>query len=195
MPDRIDYAFIAAREGGIRLDGYVPDALLSGSGVTIATGFDLGQRRRSDLVALGLPSRLTDQLAPYLGAKRQDARKLIGERPLRITMADALLINRTFKQKFVKELAAAYAASPHNSREKAFFELPAQAQTVIASVAFQYGNLASEAPRFWQAACARDWPATIAELRNFGDSYDSRRHLEADLLATMTRATVAEAAR
>ena len=41
MPDRIDYSFLSAREGGRKLNGYVPDALMSASGVTIATGFDL----------------------------------------------------------------------------------------------------------------------------------------------------------
>jgi len=195
MPNRIDYRFLSAREGGVRLEGYVPEARRSGSGVTIATGFDLGQRRRSDLAALGLPSRLIDQLAPYLGMKRREAKDLLREKPLRIAMGDALLIDMAFKRKFVKQLADDYGASTHNRKNTAFFDLPMEAQTVIASVAFQYGNLASATPRFWEATCAQDWPRAIAELRSFGDIYDSRRHLEADLLAAIATAPVMEVAR
>lgn len=174
---------------------YVPDALMSGSGVTIATGFDLGQRHRSELAGLGFPHRLIEQLAPYLGAKRQDARKLLREKPLRIALGDALLIDRTFKQKFVRQLAIDYGAASFNTAKIAFFDLPAEAQTVIASVAFQYGNLSGEAPRFWRAVCKQDWRGAIAELRNFGDRYDSRRYLEADLLGAMSAPPVAEAVR
>lgn len=195
MPNRIDYSFLSAREGGRKLHGYVPEAQRSGSGVTIATGFDLGQRRRSDLVALGFPHRLIEQLAPYLGVKRRDAKDLLHKKPLRITVGDALLIDMAFKHKFVKQLAADYGASLHNRRRTAFFDLPMEAQTVIASVAFQYGSLASAAPRFWEAACAQDWQRAIVELRNFGDIYDSRRHLEADLLSAIVTAPIAEVAR
>lgn len=80
MPDLIDYGFLSAREGGRKLDGYVPHSRVSKSGVTIATGFDLGQRRRSELVALGLPHRLIEQLEPYLGVKRRDATTLLADR-------------------------------------------------------------------------------------------------------------------
>ncbi|KGM54573.1 hypothetical protein N799_09085 [Lysobacter arseniciresistens ZS79] len=195
MPDRIDYAFIAAREGALRLDGYVPDARFSRSGVTIATGFDLGQRHRIDLLALGLPARLIDQLDPYLGVTRQDARTLLAEKPLRITMADALLINSAFKARFVARLAHDYGASVLNRDGIAFFDLPAEAQTTIASVAFQYGDLATAAPRFWRTVCLQDWRAAVTELRAFGDRYPTRRNLEADLLSRLLETPAVEAAR
>lgn len=195
MPNRIDYAFIAAREGALKLDGYVPDARFSRSGVTIATGFDLGQRRRADLLALGLPARLVDQLAAYLGVRRQEARQLLVDRPLRITMADALLINSAFKATFVARLARDYSASAFNRDAVAFFDLPAEAQTTIASVAFQYGDLATAAPRFWQAVCLQDWRKTVAELRAFGDRYPTRRNMEADLLSRLVESPAAEVAR
>lgn len=195
MPDRINYAFIAAREGVLKLDGYVPDARFSRSGVTIATGFDLGQRRRTDLLALGLPARLIDQLDPYLGVTRQDAQRLLVDKPLRITMADALLINSAFKAKFVAQLALKYGASVLNRDGVAFFDLPAEVQTAIASVAFQYGDLATAAPRFWQAVCSQDWPKTVTELRSFGDRYPTRRNLEADLVSRVVQTRATEAIR
>ena len=195
MPNLIDYAFLSEREGGRKLDGYVPNPRGSKSGVTVATGFDLGQRRRSELVALGLPHRLVEQLEPYLGAKRRAATELLAERPLRITAGDALVIDRAFKHRFVSQIASDYGASHFNTKKTAFFDLPSEAQTVIASVAFQYGDLSSAAPRFWRAVCQQDWRGAVAELRNFGDDYGSRRHLEADLLGAIVTTSTAELAR
>ena len=65
-----------------------------------------------------------------------------------------------------------------------FAQLPAPMQTVIASVAFQYGDLASRTPKFWAQVVARDWSSALANLRNFGDSYGTRRRKEADLLSS-----------
>lgn len=56
-----------------------------------------------------------------------------------------------------------------------FYKLPTEAQTVIASVAFQYGNLATSAPKFWAEATSKDWSGAISELRDFGDVYNTRR--------------------
>jgi hypothetical protein len=67
--------------------------------------------------------------------------------------------------------------------KKAFEDLPGEAQTAIASVAFQYGTrLSFRTPKFWKAAVSQDWKETTKVLRNFGDVYPTRRGLEADLL-------------
>ena len=50
----IDFDFILEQEG-FETEGYVPDAENSKSGVTIASGFDLGARVLEDLK--GLPHR------------------------------------------------------------------------------------------------------------------------------------------
>lgn len=117
MPDLIDYTFIAEREGSLKLNGYVPAAGQSRSGVTIATGFDLGQRSRADLTALSLPLTLIDTLVPYLGVISRDAENLLKDAPLRITLLDAIIIDRAFKQKFGAELATSYdgAATTRNT--------------------------------------------------------------------------------
>ncbi len=49
--------------------------VLGNSGVTVATGFDLGQRKNADLA--GLPPELIKKLQPYLGVKGKDALNLI----------------------------------------------------------------------------------------------------------------------
>ena len=53
---QIDWAFIGSLEGEAIPKGYVPS---DSSGVTVATGVDLGQRAMPELVAPGLAAALT----------------------------------------------------------------------------------------------------------------------------------------
>ena len=179
----VDFTFISDREGGQALTGYVPDPSGSRSGVTIATGFDLGARDAGDLLALGLPSGLRASLHPYLGLTGQSAVSALAKQPLTITQTDADLIDRASKANALTGLVASYNASSSVT----FSSLPAQAQTVIASVAFQYGSLAIATPTFWKHVTSQDWAAAVSELRNFGDRYPTRRNLEADLLSPIVQ--------
>lgn len=179
----IDFNFIAALEGGAMTKGYVPDAQNSKSGVTVGTGFDLGQRRLTDLQALNLPADLLRRLSPYLGLTGTKALDRLVEQPLSISAAEAELIDEAYKTPFVNRLAADYVQASGVD----FAQLPAPMQTVIASVAFQYGNLASRTPKFWAQVVARDWKSALANLRNFGDSYGTRRRKEADLLSSQVK--------
>ena len=70
---------------------------------------------------------------------------------------------------------------------KYFFDLPGQAQTVIASVSFQYGDLSVRSPKFWKWVATQDWPEATQILRNFGDGYPTRRMLEARLLEELAQ--------
>ncbi|MBW8353265.1 MULTISPECIES: pesticin C-terminus-like muramidase [Pseudomonas] len=176
----IDFSFIAALEGGAMTRGYVPDAANSKSGVTVGTGFDLGQRGVKDLQALNLPADLVRRLTPYLGLTGLKAKAFLDGQPLSIGSDEAELIDEAFKAPFVDRLAANYAKASGVD----FAQLPAPMQTVIASVAFQYGDLASRTPKFWAQVVARDWSSALANLRNFGDSYGTRRRKEADLLSS-----------
>ena len=63
-----------------------------------------------------------------------------------------------------------------------FDRIPDQVQTVIASVAFQYGDLSGRCPHFWSTAIRQNWSAMINELEHFGDSYGPRRLREAAYL-------------
>jgi hypothetical protein len=67
-------------------------------------------------------------------------------------------------------------SSSHNTAKKGFFDLPAEAQTVIASVSFQYGvNLNTAAPKFWKMAFSQNWKEAVKILEKFGDAYPTRR--------------------
>ena len=177
----IDWDFINKKEGGSKLNGYVPDPKGSKSGVTIATGFDLGARGPKDLK--GLSPDLQAKLAPYLGLQKQDAVSMLGQRPLKITAAEAKEIDAMSKGGAVKKLRAEWnkRAKELGGNAKMFGELSSSQQTVAASVAFQYGSL-SKTPDFRKAMQTGNWSQAVKELENFGDKYESRRMTEAAYL-------------
>jgi GH24 family phage-related lysozyme (muramidase) len=167
----VDFEFIKKREG-YKLRGYVPNSKKSKSGVTIASGFDLGARNLSDLE--GLPQNIVDLLKPFLGFKGAEAKAMASD--LVINDAQGKVINEFAKSEALQNLSQKWEAKTGTK----FEELPTNKATVIASVAFQYGDLASETPNFWRQVTTDDWNAAVKNLRNFGDDYDSRRELEAD---------------
>ena len=181
VADSIDYGFLSDLEGGSQTTGYVPASGVSKSGVTIATGFDLGQRSESDLKALGIYSGLIEKLKPYLGIKSEEAKKLLQKSPLTISSAEAESIDKAVKSSHVATVKLKYDSAASN--KKSFLDLPAEAQTVIASVSFQYGaNLDAATPKFWKAVTAQDWAEATKLLKDFGDVYPTRRKKEAALL-------------
>ena len=168
----IDWNFISEREGKGRTTGYVPDAKGSKSGVTIATGFDLGARSLNDLK--GLPKELIEILKPFLGIKGAQAEEIAGN--LNITDSQSNIIDEFSKKEATDRLKAKWQSATGQS----FDDLPKNEATVIASVAFQYGDLESQTPNFWRQVTGGDWDSALANLRSFGDKYPSRRNLEAD---------------
>ena len=174
----IDFNFISNLEGGRKTEGYVQDPEGSRSGVTIATGVDLGQMGEIDLSRLNLSPDLKDRLRPYLGRIKFEAVSLLENIPLQVTPAEAELIDKEVKSRFVRGLERKF-----NQTANTVFEgLPDGVQTVIASVTFQYGDLRSATPNFWRQITIGDWQGAYQNLRNFGDSYSTRRNKEADLL-------------
>ena len=167
----IDWNFIHELEG-TRLKGYVPDAKGSKSGVTIASGFDLGARSLSDLQ--GLPQDIIDALTPYLGIKGAEASSVASD--LKVSNEQAKIIDEFSKEEAVNRLRSKWQAATGQS----FDELPMNKATVVASVAFQYGDLASETPNFWKQVTSDDWDGAVKNLNNFQDKYPTRRKKEAD---------------
>jgi GH24 family phage-related lysozyme (muramidase) len=98
--------------------------------------------------------------------------------PLQITSAEAELIDKEVKSRFVRGLERKF----NQAATTVFEELPDGVQTVIASATFQYGDLRSRTPNFWRQITTGDWQGAYQNLRNFGDSYSTRRNKEADLL-------------
>lgn len=173
----IDWAFISAREGGQQLHGYVPTGNDGNkSGVTIATGIDLGYYSR-DAVA-GLPNALRVKISPFIGLIGDMARHWLAANPLTVTPEEADLIEAPKRYEMQVSLSSHYL----KDSAVAFESIPDAAQTVLMSVTWQYGTPWVRTPHFWSICCKRDWQGAIAALRNFNDPYPSRRNLEADYL-------------
>ena len=186
----IDWTFIARLEGAGIKKGYVPNPDTSMSGVTIATGFDLGQRTRGEIAAMNIAPDLQAKLMPYVGLRGRDAAGVLASSPLVLTDDEVTAIDGVVRSQFAAKLAVVYdGAIGGDAGIEKFEDLPTAVQTVIASVAYQYGlNLKVRTPRFWATLIEQDWSAAVAELRNFGDAYGTRRIAEANLLATVATA-------
>ena len=169
----IDFDFILEQEG-FETKGYVPEATKSKSGVTIASGFDLGARNENDLK--GLPQDIVETLKPYLGLKGTEAENIAGN--LRVTEDQAKIINEFAKKEAVKNLRAKWEKATGTSFDK----LPKEKATVLASVAFQYGDLESQTPNFWNQTTNNQWSEAYYNLLDFRDVYKSRREREAEYL-------------
>tara|TARA_Y100000782_G_scaffold114006_1_gene148716 strand:- start:2691 stop:3248 length:558 start_codon:yes stop_codon:yes gene_type:complete len=176
---KVNYSFISELEGGAQIEGYVPDAANSKSGVTIATGFDIGQRSREDLERMfPAQQQLIEKLLPYCEQHGEHAAMILNLMPLKVTRDEALLIDECVKCESINHLVEKY--NQHSGTK--FEQLPEAMQTVIASVAFQYGDLSKRCPNFWRTAITQNTQAMIDELVDFGDRYSSRRWREARYL-------------
>ena len=171
----VDFNFIEDREG-FKIIGYVPDAEGSKSGVTIASGFDLGARKLFDLN--GLPEEIINKLEPYLGLKGNEA--ISKAKQLKITREEGKIINKFAKKESLQKLEKAWKKTTGES----FNSLTTEQATVVASVAFQYGDLETETPNFWKYVTSKppQWQKAYDELMDFGDNYPTRRKEEAKLL-------------
>lgn len=173
----IDHHFIQLLEG-TKKEGYVPMPDKSQSGVTIGSGFDLGARNVNDLISMGLPESLVEKFTPYLGLKKYEAVNKLKALPLSLTEADLSIVEATVKKSETDKIIKLF-----NSSSKVKFEcLPANAQTVVASVAYQYGYLPRRAEKFWEQAINQDWNGMYDNLMAFGDDFEVRRHKEAKLI-------------
>lgn len=172
----VDFDFIKRLEGS-SLVGYVPDYQNSKSGVTIASGFDIGSRKRRYIKTTFEPA-LAKKLVPYCGIRGLSARLMTSFMPLVITESEARSINEIVQAQALSKLLKSWkSATPIK-----FDSLSIEQRTVVASVAFQYGSLAARAPKFWHQVTSGDWVGAMGNLRNFGDRYDTRREVEADFL-------------
>ena len=181
----IDFDFIKKLEG-FETIGYVPDPEGSQSGVTIASGFDLGQRKFSDIEKL--PKYIRDKLEPYLGLKGKEAEKIASK--LKITEAEANIINEFAKNEAITKLRTKWEKTTGTS----FNNLSREQATILTSVAFQHGDLEKKAPNFWKQTTSGDWGSAYKNLLDWDDTgygikpgarpskYQSRREEEVKYL-------------
>lgn len=173
----IDYKFIAELEGTSNI-GYVPepDGGEIESGVTVASGFDIGQRNEYDLI--GLPDHIVSLLSPYCGLTGYNAIQKLNELPLIVTDDQLLIINEFAYSEAEDKLIKLW----QEWSDTDWNDLTSVQQTVVASVAFQYGYLPTRTPNFWRQVTTGKWREALENLRDFGDNFPTRRNKEADYL-------------
>jgi hypothetical protein len=178
----IDWEFIGQLEGQSVLTGYVPmdkNGVLGESGVTVATGVDLGQINKREFGYFILTAELVSKLQFYIGLKGKEAVEALATTPLTLTKEESDMLDNEDRSPLLETLCNMW----YMATGEYLWDLPSTAQTVIASVAFQYGpGLRRTCPRFWSACIQQNWEKTIEELRNFEDKYPTRRGKEADYL-------------
>jgi hypothetical protein len=176
IPSNVDMEFLAQMEGD-ESKIYVPTykkgidsgKVIGSSGATIGMGFDLGARNINDLK--GLPPSIIKKLQPYLGLKNQEALNYVNNNPLIINDEEKNIINEFAKRTEIKKLRTKWKETTGES----FDNLDPRAATVIASVAFQHGDLTKKASGAYSNLL--DWDSTGKPSQT-----QSRREAEAKLL-------------
>lgn len=157
---------------------------IGASGVTIATGVDLGQTSAAELAAYGLEPGLGLRLAPWLGLKRQAAIDKLARMPLTISGDLAARLDRAVHEGYLRRhVRPAFEKASGAS----FDSLPREAQAVIFSCCFQKGcrGVASDWPILWGSLIRQDWQAASHELLTGFRQYVGRRRKEGLLLARL----------
>ena len=178
MDYKINYKFLQHLEGKPSNFGYIPKDTKGGveSGVTIATGIDLGGQNAESITELGM-ERMLKQLQPYLGLKGQSAKDYLRSNPLNLKSQDVKDLDLALQNQRVARLEKQF----NNSSKVKFAELPSEYQTVLTSVAHQYYDLPKRTPNFWKQMTGGQYDKALGNLRDFGDEYGTRRNKEADL--------------
>ena len=199
---KVDFAFIASLEGDQWLRGYVPmknGKVLGKSGMTVASGFDLGQWTPSELQQLGLPAALMNKIQPFASPHRfkgmnkaQVAAIVTQLGPVpELTKDEADLCDGAVFGKILGDAIRAWN-SAKGPAVPLYGKLPAGWQTVWLSRVYQEGPSprSSDAIAFRKEATSGNWQKAIDKLRAYTD-YKKRATAEADLLAKELPAPVA----
>lgn len=205
----IDYpyisAFLSTVEGTRQTTGYIPCNLLTGgsanykggpkperyqamgaSGVTIATGCDLGQTDAKTLTSYELDPAIIGVFSPYFGKKQRAAIDFLHRYPLVISQDAALQTDLAIHKGYLNRYVIPAYEKDSGIR---YADLPKEAQAVIMSICFQkgVGGTRRGAPKTWAYLCNANWKAAASELQTGFSSYQNRRKAEGKLLATLVK--------
>ena len=196
----VDWELLAEFEGRRRTAAYVPSdpetgGVLGRSGVTIGTGFDLGQHDVAELRAMGVDGDVVATLEPYLRLRGDRARAFLDQHPLTLDAPTVAELDRAKLRDTVLKVGRAFDRD-RSPGVPSFGLLTRSQRTAIASLALQYGpGLDRRTPIFWRAVVEGRFGPAAAELRDFGDRYPTRRAREAELLVATENAVRGPGAR
>ena len=184
-PDQINWKFIGKLEGEGVKTGYVPTKktgeIIGTSGVTIATGVDLGTKDRKFFEDMDVSEEIILKLEPFFNLKGEEA--LLNAKKLKLSASEVKELDTAIKKKYSKDIINQY----EKDSGKNFEDLTSAQQTVITSVAFQHGLKQTTSYNFWDQVITDDWDGAITNLRDWDGTGEpsqtqTRRDKEADLL-------------
>lgn len=183
-------------EGKCQTQGYIPCrprnftgvcqdpsgyTAIGASGVTVATGCDLGQTDAETLAKYGLDRGIVNQLFPYFGQKKQAAIAKLAALPLAVSLDTAHAIDHAVHEGYLNlYVRPAFEKAAGVSFDK----LPKQAQAAIFSICFQKGcgGTRRDCPKLWHYFTTQDWVNASRELKYGFKQYTLRRRIEGGLL-------------
>ena len=184
--NQIDWDWIGEREGVGKEIGYVPvnkktGKIIGKSGVTIATGVDLGDKDRNFFNDMDVSEEIITKLEPFFQLKGEEALK--EAKKLELSPDEVKELDIAIKKKYGNDVINAY----EKDSGKNFEDLTSAQQTVITSVAFQHGVETTQTYDFWDQVLDDKWDDAIANLRDWDGTGEpsqtqDRRNLEANLL-------------
>ena len=158
---------------------------LGASGVTVATGVDLGQQSEAGLRAMGISAGTLTALAPYLGLRKAEAVAKLRAVPLTLTPEQVAEIDGAVHERYIENAAKLFG-------RETFAAAPKEVQAVAVSLHYQFGTPGRPASpalhMAWGAMQSGDYAKAAALLRNaelWSEShrtYMNRRRAEAAIL-------------
>ena len=151
------------------------------SGVTIATGVDLGQNDAESLRGYGVSEALIRKLSRYLGLTSKRAIYELHNHPFSISAQEATELDLCVHAGYLNR----YVRREYDKISRVHFEdLPKQAQAVIFSLCYQLGcgGVKRNAPKTWYYLTNQMWADASDELIYGFRKYANRRKIEGMLL-------------
>jgi len=183
--DKVNWNFISlVEEGGKpKLNGYVPNnrgQVIDRSGVTVATGVDLG-RSAGEIKSLGLPSSLESKLLPYAGLQGQRALAKIRSSPLSLSASEVATLDKAERSQQMQKVTSHYEKAMGKG---SFSKLTGPQQTVLSSISYQWGVYLENTKMrgFWNDVKKGNWDKIQKDLLNDHSKYSNRRHQEGNVL-------------
>ena len=181
---KVDVNWLIAQEDvALATNGFIPVGNdgdpLENSGVTIGYGVDLEGKTEAGLKADGVDADTLRLLLPYLGLKTYEAAAALQDNPLTLTADQATQLTQAVLNENIQHVAGIYDAATDPGT---FEALPADTQTAIADIGYQYYSLPKTAPVYWSYITTGQWSAAVGDLNNFGDESEGRRQREARLI-------------
>ena len=165
----INHEQVSQWEGGGKLFANVPWSPHhkgNHSGVTVASGLDLGQRKLpAELRQIGLPEKLIEKLAPYLGHQKETAVAFLQAHPLSLTNEEIDLINHAIMHDMSKKAIAQWNGLVKRNRKgypnaPYFHELTSDQQTLLFSRFYHTGSFLRQT-ELLSAVFRNDWNEAI----------------------------------